>query len=123
MSDMFDGDYTAKPSDGLDITEKKLLCLLNSFYSYLIVQFGSTVFGSSSDFSAYTKSDTVNFDAGAGTKLSRYIYVGTGGDVALVKSDNTVVIQPSVVSGSYISVSAKRINSISTTASGFVVYF
>lgn len=67
----------------------------------------------------YTASDTVNFANG----LSRQIYVGTSGNVAVVNADGTAVVWPSVPSGAQLSIVAKRINATSTTASGFVILY
>lgn len=73
--------------------------------------------GAHPEFYAHTKSDSAN-----ATKPFRYIWVGTGGDVNVVKMDDSTCVIPSVPNATLIYAPGKRINSTSTTASGFVTY-
>jgi hypothetical protein len=52
----------------------------------------------------------------------RYLYVGTGGNVALVNLDGSVVVHTAVPAGSYILCSNRRVNATGTTASNIVGY-
>lgn len=65
-----------------------------------------------------TKSDSVNF-----SKLSRGIYVGGAGDVAVVFRDGTVVTFSSVPAGFLLPVQAIRVNSTNTTATLMVALY
>jgi hypothetical protein len=64
---------------------------------------------------AITASDSTDF-----TYLTRAIYVGTSGHVAVVTDDGTVVTYKNVPSGGRIDVVAKRVNSTNTTATDLV---
>lgn len=64
---------------------------------------------------AITPSDATDF-----TVMARGIYVGTGGDVAIVTSDGTAVTYVGAASGSVIPMRAKRVNSTNTTADDLV---
>jgi hypothetical protein len=64
---------------------------------------------------AITPSDSINFGA-----MSRFIYVGTAGDVAAVTAQGTVVIFASVPKGTVLPLMAVRINATNTTASQLV---
>lgn len=67
-----------------------------------------------------TASDSTNFTYG----ITKGIYVGTGGDIAVVMAgdgdSSSVTIFSNVPSGSILPVQAKRVNSTSTTASDLV---
>lgn len=64
---------------------------------------------------AVTPHDSTDF-----TNTSRYFYVGTAGNVVLVREDGTAVTYTNVQAGSYILAAGKRINSTNTTASNIV---
>jgi hypothetical protein len=63
-------------------------------------------------------SDSTNFAYDA-----RAIYVGGGGNVAVVFPDNSVVLFSGVLAGSIIPVIAKRVNSTNTTATSMVALY
>lgn len=63
-----------------------------------------------------TASDTVDFSQG----LSRALYVGTGGDVAVVMVSGNAVVFRNVQAGSVLPVQAKRVNATGTTASNIL---
>jgi hypothetical protein len=69
-------------------------------------------------YEAIAPSDTVDYD-----KPARGLYLGTGGDVAVVRTDDTVVTFPNMVGGLIHGLVFKRINATGTTASGVVVHF
>lgn len=62
---------------------------------------------------AVTPSDSTDL-----ADVARFFWVGTGGNVQVVGTDNVVVPFPNVQSGSYVWCGGKRINSTGTTASG-----
>ena len=64
---------------------------------------------------AITPSDATDFDF-----VTRGIYVGTGGDIAIVAKDGTVVVWVGVPDGAVIPFRAARINATATTASNLV---
>lgn len=69
---------------------------------------------------AITPHDSTNFN-----QAIRGIYVGSGGDIAVVTqdttgADRTVVVFKNAVAGSIIPVQATRVNSTSTTATDLV---
>lgn len=66
---------------------------------------------------AVTPSDTTNFGVD-----SRYLYVGTGGDVVLVTRGGTAITYKAVPTGSYVWAAGIRVNSTSTTASNIVAH-
>lgn len=59
-------------------------------------------------------------DATSFARATRAIYVGTGGDVAVVMYDGTVVTLVGVPSGSFLPVRALRVNDASTDAEDMV---
>lgn len=67
---------------------------------------------------AITPDDTVNLP-----NMGRTLYVGTGGDVALVNSSDQIVIHTNVPSGSKLVCFYKRVNATGTSASDFIAYF
>lgn len=60
---------------------------------------------------AISKSDTVNFSF-----ITRAIWVGGAGDIAVVWTDDTTTILSAVSAGALLPIGAKRINSTGTTA-------
>ena len=63
-----------------------------------------------------TPSDTTNF-----ASPIRALYVGAGGDLAIVPSgDDSPVILRSAVTGSFLPISIKRVDSTNTTATDLV---
>jgi len=63
-----------------------------------------------------TPSDSVNF-----TDEVRQIYVGTGGNIAVVNQDNSVVVFQGVLGGTVLGpFFIKRVNATSTTATNLV---
>ncbi len=82
------------------------------------------------DYFVITKSDTVNFVADTSGNPQLYpvaaVYVGTGGDVALVSptldpdGNDKVVTFKNVPSGTALPILTKRVNSTNTTASNMV---
>jgi hypothetical protein len=64
---------------------------------------------------AITPSNSDNFRV-----VTRGIYVGVAGDVAVVSQSDNVVIYKNAVAGSIIPVMAKRVNSTNTTATDLV---
>ena len=75
----------------------------------------STDGASSPGFEAITAHDSTNFGAPC-----RGIYVGTGGNVAVVGLDAVAVTFTNVPSGAILPVQAIRVNSTNTTASNMV---
>lgn len=70
---------------------------------------------------AFTPSDTIDPDPYTTKKLlTQGVYVGTGGDVALVDQSNTATVFPNVSSGTTLHVAARRVNATGTTATGLV---
>lgn len=65
------------------------------------------------NFSAVTPSDSTEVNA-------RGLYVGTGGDVALVNTQGTAVTFKNVPTGTILPVFAWKVNSTNTTASNLV---
>jgi len=66
-------------------------------------------------FETVTPSDSVALD-----NVTRALWVGTGGDVAVVSLLDVVTIIPNVQDGTLIPGRFKRINTTNTTASGMV---
>lgn len=71
---------------------------------------------------AITKSDTVDITKWYDS-WPRGIYVGTGGDVAIVTPDGVAVTHKNVASGSYLPIEHRRVNSTNTTASDMVAWY
>jgi hypothetical protein len=69
-------------------------------------------------FSAVTPSDSVDLAPGV-----RAIFVGTGGDIALVGEDDNVEVLKNVADGMIIDVSPKRVNDTDTTADDIVAFY
>jgi hypothetical protein len=67
---------------------------------------------------AVTPSDTVNF-----TRVCRALYVGSGGNLAVVEGDASVTVFANVPTGYILPVRAIRINSTGTTASNIVALY
>jgi hypothetical protein len=67
---------------------------------------------------AVTPSDTVNF-----TYMSRGLYVGTGGNIAVVMISGDTVTFTNVQDGSILPIKVMRVNSTNTTASNIVEIF
>lgn len=67
------------------------------------------------DHFSITPSNSVNFNI-----MARAIYVGVGGDIAIVSSRNNAVTYLAVPQGTVLPVVALRVNSTSTTASSLV---
>lgn len=67
-----------------------------------------------------TPSDSTNFTNGVARSLC---VLTTGGDVAVVHPDGTVVIWPDVPPGFYIDVECIRVNSTGTDATGIIAVF
>ena len=76
---------------------------------------GKDLLSSASGAEAITKSDTVGF-----TYASKRIWVGTGGTVAVVMLNGSVVNYLNVPDGNYLYVRATRVNSTNTTASDMI---
>jgi len=66
-----------------------------------------------SDASSVTPSDTTNVSAKA-------LYVGGGGDVAVVTEDGTTVTFSGVPAGSILPIRVQKVNSTNTTATSIV---
>lgn len=66
---------------------------------------------------AVTPSDTTVFG-----QESRYLYVGTGGDVVIFTRGNQAITYKAVPTGGYVWASCIRVNSTSTTASNIVAH-
>jgi len=71
------------------------------------------------------KSDSVNFvddtsNNPKGYSLAGAIYVGGGGDVVVVTSDNTPILFKAVPTGTTLYIQSLRINSTNTTATNMV---
>ena len=56
-------------------------------------------------------------------RLTQGVYVGTGGDVALVDQSGTVTVFPNVSSCTTLNVVVRRVNASGTTASGLVACY
>lgn len=67
---------------------------------------------------AVTPSNTVNF-----SNLTRGIYVGVSGDVAVVMNDDAVIVFKNMNAGSILPIRAKRVNLTNTTATDIVALF
>lgn len=73
---------------------------------------------------AVAPSDTVDLVPFTQRKmLTKALYVGTGGDLALVSEDNNVVVWPSVPSGTVLRVAVRRVNVSGTAASNLVACY
>lgn len=57
------------------------------------------------------------------TNISRAIWVGVGGNVALLMSDDTTITLVGVAAGTLLPVRAKRVNSTNTTATTMVALY
>ncbi len=69
-------------------------------------------------------SDTADPDPFTRKKLlTQGLYVGTGGDVALVDESNTVTLFSNVQSGTTLNVAIRRVNATGTTATGLVACY
>lgn len=68
---------------------------------------------------AITPSDTVALAEG----VCHAIYVGTGGNVAVVDSGGTVTVHVGMVAGVVYPIRALRVNATSTTASNLVAWY
>ena len=66
---------------------------------------------------AVTPSDSSNF-----ASSSRYLYVGTGGDLNVTTFNGQDVLLVGVPGGSQIFIAADRVNSTNTTASNIVAF-
>lgn len=64
---------------------------------------------------AITASDVTDF-----ANVTRGIYTGAGGDIAVVFKDDTVLTFVGTVAGSILPVRAKRVNSTNTAATGMI---
>jgi hypothetical protein len=73
--------------------------------------------GPSPESFAVTKSDSTNFGV-----ESRYLYVGTSGDVVIVTRGGNTITYKNVPSGGYIWASCIRVNSTNTTATDIVAH-
>jgi hypothetical protein len=71
---------------------------------------------SSKSFAIDPQDDVTDFPTPA-----RYVYIGTGGNVAFVNMDNTVVVRK-MLTGSTIDCVCRRINQTGTTASDMIGY-
>lgn len=69
-------------------------------------------------FFSITPSDVSNF-----TQQARGIYVGVGGDIAVVSAQGTVVTFKNAVAGTILPVRCKRVNVTNTTATNLVGLF
>lgn len=67
---------------------------------------------------AVTTSDSVNLSS-----IARGLYIGTGGNVAAVMPDDSVVVFSNVPTGMILPVRAKRVNATNTTASDIVALY
>ena len=67
---------------------------------------------------AITTSDTVDLP-----KLTRGLYVGGAGNVAVVGTDDVVTIFTGALVGSILPVVAKRVNATSTTATSLIALY
>lgn len=67
---------------------------------------------------AISTSDSVNLP-----NLGRTLYVGSGGDVAVVNTSDQVVLHKNVPDGGKLIVFFKRVNATGTSASDLVAYF
>lgn len=70
------------------------------------------------NFEAITPSDTVDLIL---PSLNTAIYVGTAGNLQVVREDGTVVTFKGATAGSVLHIRPKRINSTNTTASDLVL--
>jgi hypothetical protein len=70
------------------------------------------------NYSAITTSNATDL-----TFTTRGIYVGVGGDVVAIRSDNTAVTFKNAASGSIIPIRAIRVNTTSTTATDLVALY
>lgn len=64
---------------------------------------------------AITKSDVTEF-----ATMTKGLYVGTTGDVAVVMADGSAFTIPSVPAGAVLPIQVKQVKSTGTTADGFI---
>lgn len=72
---------------------------------------------------AVTPSDTVDVATAVGSLWPRALYVGTGGNIAIVTVDGTAVTYKNAASGSVIAVQFRRVNATNTTATDLVALY
>ena len=58
-----------------------------------------------------------------GENLARAIYVGVGGDIAIVDAFDDAVVYKAVPQGAVLPMACKRVNAIGTTATNMVAMF
>lgn len=70
-----------------------------------------------------TPSDTVNITFPSGTNYSKGIYVGVSGDLKVIMVDGTNITFTNIAAGIFQPISAKRVLSTGTTATGIVAVY
>ena len=75
----------------------------------------STAMHPADTFEAITKSDSVNLQ-----HVTRAIYIGGAGDVAVVGEDNVAVTFVGLLVGTFAPIVCKRVNSTNTTATNLI---
>jgi hypothetical protein len=73
-----------------------------------------------SDFEAVTPHDSTDY---TNNRIARGLYVGTSGNVVVVRSNGTAVTFTNVQDGTVLPIQHKRVNSTSTTATNMVALF
>ena len=79
---------------------------------------GSDLLGPANDGAAVTPSDSVDLPV-----ASKRLWVGTGGNVALVTVAGTSLTYTAVPSGTYLQIRASRVKSTGTTASNIIAEY
>jgi hypothetical protein len=79
---------------------------------------GDDLLGPASDGAAVTPSDTVDLPV-----ASKRLWIGTGGNVALITVKGTTLTYTAVPAGTYLRVRASRVKSMGTTASNIVAEY
>lgn len=78
----------------------------------------TTPIGSSPSFESVTPSDTDNL-----TRLTRALYIGTAGNVAVESEEGDSVTFSAVLGGSILPIRVRRVNSTSTTATNIIALY
>jgi hypothetical protein len=73
------------------------------------------IMGSASHAASVTPSDTVDL-----TDVTRWLYVGTGGNVVAIMADGSTVTLVGVANGSLLPIRVSRVKSTNTTASNMI---
>lgn len=76
-----------------------------------------------SDTPALYAGDVIPSDSSNLSSLTRALYIGTGGNLAAVMADDSVVVFSNLQSGQILPIRVKRVNVTNTTAGNIVALF